>query len=64
MLTAKLIKRLEDEVVAEFEFELDTTREELRNAAKYLRDELKATDDDIVNLIKGIATAVAEEYGA
>lgn len=64
MLTAKLAKRIDTEVIADFGFELDTTQTEFRNAAKYLKDELKATDDDVVNLLHGIATAVAEEYGA
>jgi hypothetical protein len=62
MLTARLVKRIQSEIVDDFDFELDTTVTELRNAAKYLKDELGAKDDDIINILHGVATAVAEEY--
>lgn len=64
MLTPSLKKRIIAEVPEDGQFELETTQIEFLNAAKYLHDDLKASDDDVINMLRGLYVAVAEEYGA
>jgi hypothetical protein len=64
MLTAKLVQRIRTEVPGEDGFFLSGTEEEFMNAARYLKDTLKAIDDDIINMLSGLYVAVGEEYGA
>lgn len=63
-LSAKLINRIREEVPNDGQFELETTEKEFFNAAKYLKENLNATDDDIIEMLAGLYVAVAEEYGA
>lgn len=63
-LSAKLVNRIEAEVPNDGEFFKDTTRVEFLNAAKYLKEQLNASDDDIIAMLAGLYVAVAEEYGA
>lgn len=64
MLTARLVNRIRNEVPDEDGFYKSTTETEFLNAAKYLKDTLKASDDDIIAMLAGLYTAVSEEYGA
>lgn len=64
-LSPKLVNRIREEVPNDGEgFWKSSTETEYLNAAKYLKEELKATDDDIVAMLAGLYVATAEEYGA
>ncbi len=62
MLSPRLIRRIRNEVPSTDGFYLTTTETEFRNAAKYLKDQLNATDDDVIAMLRGLYVAMSEEY--
>jgi len=63
MISPTLVRRIRNEVPEEG-FVLDTTEREFMNAARYLKDDLRASDDDVIKMLRGLYVAMSEEYGA
>lgn len=64
-LDAKLVQRIHKEVPNGGNgFLTEGAEKEFLNAAKYLKETLNATDDDIIGMLHGLYDAMAEEYGA
>lgn len=62
MLSPTLVRRIKREVPGTDGFYLTTTETEFKNAAKYLKHQLNASDDDVIAMLHGLYVAMSEEY--
>lgn len=63
MLSPILTSRLKKEIPGTEGFWLSETETAFKDAATFLKDELKADDDDIIMMLKSLYDAVSHEFG-